>query len=111
MKKQVPAPFVNSPASRPGFRAAAGFTLALGASAALLMGGAFWQGVVDAATNWDTVVTPVAASYLSLRTAPPFADNRGLVTVGPAGIIPTPATSSDFGDWEARYNYYPTSQQ
>lgn len=83
--------------------------VACAAIVALLVNGGFRLGRVDAATNWDAVVTPIAASYLSLRTSPPFADRNGLATLAPAGLVPTATTSSDFGDWEARYNYYPAS--
>ena len=85
--------------------------LALAATGMLFVSVAFWHALVDAATNWDTVVTPVASSYLSLRTSPPFAYPDGLATLAPTGSTPTPSTSSSFGDWEARYNYYPASQQ
>jgi len=84
--------------------------VACAAVVALLVNGGFRLGRIDAATNWDTVVTPVAPRYLSLRTGPPFADGNGLATVAPAGLVPTPSTSSDFGDWEARYNYYPATR-
>src|SRR5262245_31803591 len=66
--------------------------------------------LLSAGTSWDAVVTPVAPSYLSLRSGPPFADQNGLATRAPAGAVPTSDSSSDFGDWEARYNYYPATR-